>query len=127
MTFSLIVFTLSGIGIILLIGLKLVQRRLGLLLFWPDAREKGEFFLQRQVAKIQWFTQGFNKRSMYIAIHFVLVKIKALFIYLQKKIDRRLVHLVNLIKGRQMLDSTRGKASHFLHDISRFKDKFRRQ
>ena len=127
MNISLIAFIASGVGIILLVGLKMLQQRLGLLMFWPDVREKGEFFLQRQAAQVRRFTDGFSKRSIYIALHYVLSKVRALFVYVQQKIDKRLVHLMNLIKGRQMLDVTRGKASHFLHDISRFKDKFRRQ
>ncbi len=127
MNISLIAFIASGVGIFLLVGLKMLQQRLGLLLFWPDVREKGELVLRRHVTKVARFADGFSKRSVYIALHYVLFKIRALFVYFQEKIDKRLVHLMNLIKGKQMLDATRGKASHFLHDISRFKDKFRRQ
>ena len=127
MNISLIAFITSGSLIILLVCLKMLQQRLGLLLFWPDAREKSEFFLQRQADKVKRFTSGFTRRSMYIALHFILSKVRAVFVYFQQKIDKRLVHLMNLIKGRQMLDATRGKASHFLHDVSKFKDKFRRQ
>jgi hypothetical protein len=127
MTLSLIAFIVSGVGIVLLIGLKMLQQKLGMLLFWPDVREKGEIFLQHQAVKVQRVAEGFTKRSFYIALHFILTKVRAFFIYLQHKIDKRLVHLMNLIKGRQMLDAGRGKASHFLHDITRFKDKFRRQ
>jgi hypothetical protein len=127
MNISLIAFITSGTLIILLVGLKMLQQRLGLLLFWPDTREKGEIFAQRQAKKVQRFTSGFSRRSMYIALHFILSKIRALFVYFQQKIDKRLVHLMNLIKGRQMLDATRGRASHFLNDVSKFKDKFRRQ
>jgi hypothetical protein len=127
MNISLIAFIASGVGIILLVGLKMLQQRLGLLLFWPDMREKGEVYLQRHAAKIEHFREGFSKRSIYIALHYILSKVRSIFVYLQQKIDKRLVHLMNLIKGRQMLGATRGKASHFLHDVSRFKDKFRRQ
>lgn len=126
MSISLIAFITSGIGMIVLVGLKMLQQRLGLLLFWPDAREKGEIVLSRQAAKIHRFTEGFSKRSFYIALHFVLSKIRVFFVYLQHMIDKRLVHLVNLIKGRHMIDNSRGRASHFLHDIKHFKDKFKR-
>jgi hypothetical protein len=127
MTIPLIAFVISGSAIILLIALKMLQQKLGLLLFWPDAREKVEVVLKRQYEKGQRFADGFTKRSVYIVLHFVLVKIRAFFVYLQHKIDKRLVHLMNLIKGRHMLDRSQAKTSHFLHDITRFKDKFRRQ
>ncbi|MCC2630980.1 MAG: hypothetical protein K0S38_789 [Candidatus Paceibacter sp.] len=127
MTLSLIAFIGSGIGIVVLIGLKMLQEKMGMLLFWPDVREKGEVVLQRQADKVKTFADGFSKRNFYIFLHFVLTRVRAFFVYIQRMIDKRLVHLVNLIKGKQMLDSTRGKASHFLHDITRFKDKFRRQ
>jgi hypothetical protein len=127
MTLSLIAFIGSGVGIVLLIGLKMLQEKMGMLLFWPDIREKGEIVLKRQATKVKAFTSGFSKRNLYIILHFVLTKVRAFFVYLQRMIDKRLVHLVNLIRGKQRLDATRGKASHFLHDITRFKDKFRRQ
>ncbi len=127
MTIPLIAFIISGSAILILIALKMLQQKLGVLLFWPDVREKGEVVLQRQADKVRRFADGFTKRSFYIALHFVLVKIRAFFVYLQYMIDKRLVHLMNLIKGRQMLDRSQAKASHFLHDITKFKDKFRRQ
>jgi hypothetical protein len=126
MTISLILFFASGLGIIILIGLKILQEKMGMLLFWPSVREKGEVFLQQQTQKVHWYTRAFSKQSLYIALHYILSRLRTLVMYVQQKIDKRLVHLVNLIKGRQMLDATRGRASHFLHDISRFKDKFRR-
>jgi hypothetical protein len=104
----------------------MLQERLGMLLFWPDTREKGELLLQKQFAKLSKYGKNFSKRTVYIALHYVLVKFRAFAIFIQRKIDKQLVHLVNLIKGRQRIDA-RGKASHFLHDITRFKDKFRRQ
>jgi hypothetical protein len=126
MKLSLILFISSGVGIIVLISLKMLQEKMGLLLFWPDAREKSEIFLQKQATKVSVVREGFSKRSFYIALHFVLSKLRAFFVFLQRIIDKRLVHLVNLIKGKHMLE-TRGKASHFLHDITRFKDRFRRR
>jgi hypothetical protein len=123
---SLIVFIASGVGIILLIGVKMLQERLGLLLFWPDARTVGERFLQRQAAKVRVVTNMFTARNMYVFMHYILVKIRGLFVYFQHMIDKRLLHIVNVIKGKRVIDA-RGKASHFLNDINRFKDKFRRQ
>ena len=93
MTISLIAFIASGIGLLLIIGIKLLQERMGMLLFWPDAREKGEIMLQRQAVKVKAFASNFSKRSFYIALHFVLSKIRIFAIYLQKKIDKQLVHL----------------------------------
>lgn len=126
MSISLIAFIGSGVGIMLLVGLKMLQQKMGLLLFWPDIREKGEVVLQRRVGSYKRFREGFTKRSFYIALHYVLVRVRAFFVYVQHMIDKRLVHLMNLIKGRHMLDRSQAKASHFLHDITRFKDKFRR-
>jgi hypothetical protein len=127
MSIPLILFISSGAAIIILIALKMLQQKLGILLFWPDVREKGEIALQRQADKIRQFTDGFTKRSIYILMHFVLVKIRTFFVFIQQKIDKRLIHLMNLIKGRQNLDRSQASSSHFLHDISKFKDKFRRQ
>lgn len=125
MSVSLIIFIVSGIGIIVFIGLKMLQERLGILLFWPDARSRLETRLQQRAARVRSFTQTFNKRTLYIVLHYILVKIRSLFSYLQQKIDKRLVHLVNLIKGKHPTE-VKGNTSHFLHDINRFKNKFKR-
>ena len=111
---------------IIFIAIKMLQERLGFLLFWPDVRAGIEVRLRRRVEKIKEFFQTFNTRTVYIILHYMLVKIRQLFSFIQQKIDKRLVHLVNLIKGKRLTEA-RGKASNFLHDINRFKDKFRRQ
>lgn len=127
MTLSLIAFIASGVGLLIIIGIKMLQERSGMLLFWPDSREKVEIVLQRYAVSVRYFFQQFSKRNFYIVLHFLLSKIRTFAIFLQRKTDKQLVHLVNLIKGRQKLDMNRAKASHFLHDVTRFKDKFRRQ
>lgn len=126
MSISLLFFMLSGAGIILFVTLKMIQIKTGLLFFWPDTRNKIETVFKRQFAVSKDFLRTFNTRTVYLVIHYALVKIRKLFAYLQQKIDNRLIHLVNLIKGKRLVE-TKGKTSRFLHDINKFKDKFKRQ
>ncbi len=123
MLFSIIVFALSGVALAAIISLKLFQSRSGVLLFWPDARERSEVFLRRRLDNIDSFAKKCTKRNLCIITHFVLLKIRGIFVYFQHKIDKRLAHLVNLIKGKHDHDlSLRGKVSHFLHDIASIRE-----
>lgn len=125
MTLSFTTFILSGLSIGALLGLKMLQTRLGFLLFWPDARARCEARLSKFVSATERFFKSFNKQTFYIILHYVLTHLRALFIYVQQKIDKKLVHLVNLIRGKKMIE-VGGKTSHFLHDMKNFKEKFRR-
>ena len=106
-----------------LMGLKMLQTRLGFLLFWPDARARCEAHLSRFVGSVSNFFRSFNRHNFYIILHYTLTHLRTFFIYIQQKIDKKLVHLVNLIKGKRMIEIN-GKASHFLHDMKSFKEKF---
>lgn len=122
---TLIAFVASGLGIVLLLGLKSVQERYGVLIFWPDVRAKSEKFLARRAEAIRRATGGLNRRTLYVVLHFVLSKLRTFVLFVQGIIDRRLLRLVNLIKGRHMPDSAGRRASHFLHDIAHFRDRFK--
>jgi hypothetical protein len=126
MHISLIAFIISGFLIVVFIGIKVIQQHIGYLLFWPATREGVEDKLQSIRQKGERFISGFNRRTALILLHSVLSKIRNIFVYIQHVIDKRLVYLVNLIKGKQTGEKTRGRASHFLYDIKHFKDKFKR-
>ncbi len=106
-------------------GLKMLQEKLGFLLFWPNARAKCEKFLSHLFTAVAEFFRSFNKQTFYIVLHYCLTHIRTFFVYLQHKIDKKLVHLVNLIKGKKMIE-TSSRASRFLYDINHFKEKFGR-
>lgn len=106
-----------------MIGLKMLQDRFGVLMFWPDVRERWEKSLGRKTTKIKSVKTVVNRHNLYLVLHFVLLKLRSVVIFFQKMIDRRLLRIVNLIKGRHVPD--RGKASHFLSDIASFKDKYK--
>jgi hypothetical protein len=127
-SFTLGTFIVSGVILVLMIVLKAVQDRAGILLFWPEMRHKSEVALKEQRQKVRQMSDAFSRRNMYIVMHFVLTKIRNVFTRIQHKLDERSHPLVRLIKGRQILDSTKqqNRASHFLHDVTRFKDRFKK-
>lgn len=118
MAFSLTIFILSGAGIIALLGFKMLQEKLGLLLFWPDIRVKIEVFLQEKKSRFQRFIAGFNSQNFYKILHITLTKIRLAFIYVQQKIDKKLLRLINLIRGKH-ISASKTPASPFLHDITK--------
>jgi hypothetical protein len=125
MTFSLTAFIVSGSGIVFLVVLKMFQELTGYLILWPDVREKGEIFLKRHVKRTKRIVEQVNKRSFYIILHYVLIHVRNLSVKIQRVVDKKLVHLVNLIKGKKNIE-LKNSASPFLKDINNFKDTFRR-
>ena len=108
------------------LAIKVIQEKYEVLLFWPDTRNKSELLLQKKLKNVEYFLGHFNKKNVYIIVHYVLVKIRSVFGKVQGTLDKRSYHLVNLIKGKPKLDSKR-KASHFLHDIKSYRDTFRKK
>ncbi len=119
-------FITSGILIILFIGLKMIQRKYRVLLFWPSVRESIEKVLNnRKERLIQSLRNSNNKRFSYIA---------KTVTYIPRKITRRggrwiaqkSDKVVRVVKGKQEIEN-RGEASYYLNDISSARDKFRRR
>ncbi len=125
MSFALTTFLVSGGLIILMIVLKIFQEKSELLLFWPHARNKSESFLQYHYKSIKYLFTHITRRHIYIFLYYVLKSARNLFARLVNRLDKRSFHLVSLIKGKQKVEQE-GKASHFLHDVSRFRDRFRK-
>ena len=121
MTLSFTAFILSGLGIGVLMGFKMLQTRLGFLLFWPDTRAKCEKSLSKFVNATTRFFRSFNKHTFYIILHYTLTHLRTFFVYIQQKIDKKLVHLVNLIRGKKVIEIN-SKTSRFLHDINSLKE-----
>ena len=65
MLFSIIIFALSGMALIALIGLKMFQDRSEVLLFWPDAREKSEMFLRGHVDVFDSIAQKMHPQKFF--------------------------------------------------------------
>ncbi|MES2436682.1 MAG: hypothetical protein V4519_01610 [Patescibacteria group bacterium] len=126
MSFWLILFITSGSAIVLFIALKLVQLQFGLLFFWPGIRQELEVILnQRKVKAARWL-DIFSAQQMYIILHSIVVGLKGIVVAVHVWLDRKSHRLTSLIRGRHKVE-TNTKASHFLHDIKSFRDRFRKQ
>ena len=111
---------------LVMVMIKAFQQKVGVLLFWPEMRHKGEVMLKEQRTKVRTVTRTFTKRNLYIILHFILTKIRNIFARVQRKLDEKSHHLVSQIRGRQHLEGDKVRPSNFLHDMKRFKDRFRR-
>ncbi len=126
MTFWLFTFIASGSLLVLFMILKMVQERFSILLFWPEARERMEIVFIERKKKIDVYLNQFSIKNFYIILHFFIIKMKSVLVRLHGWLDRRSYRLLNLIRGKQRIE-TRGRASYFLHDVTSFRDKFRRR
>jgi hypothetical protein len=124
MSISLITFIASGCGIIAFLCLKVIQQRRGVLLFWPRFRSRIELRLRKIQDKIV-YSQGIGVKTVYSLTHLLLRKTRSLLTVLEQKIDRKSKNLLSQIRGKQVLEN-RGRASHFLHDITHFRDRFKK-
>jgi hypothetical protein len=121
-----IIFIVSGALLTLFIILKMVQDRFAVLMFWPEAREQFEFRLIERKKRVDVYLERFSIRNFYIILHYFVLMGKSLLVWLHSWLDRKSYRLLNLIRGKQKIDG-RGKASYFLHDVTSFRDKFRRR
>jgi hypothetical protein len=126
MNWVLIVFIGSGLGIILIVLLKAVQIKYGVLLFFPRTRNKIESTLQQKAENIQEPFTIFSRKNIYIFLHRILSWSKTLIVRVEQKIDIRSRRLLSLIRGKQVIEP-KNSSSDFLHDITRFKDRFKNQ
>jgi hypothetical protein len=125
MSLWLILFISSGSAIILFIALKLVQLQFGLLFFWPSVRQEVEVILNRRKVTATRWLDIFSSKHMYVFLHKIVLKLKGIVVTMHVWLDRRSHRLTSLIRGRHPVE-TGAKASHFLHDIRSFRDRFRK-
>jgi hypothetical protein len=121
---SLSLFIISGLGIVAVILLKRFQDSHDLLMFWPRHRIKIDTRIQKGVHRLQ-DVERMGLKVFYVFFHWLVVKGKQKARLLEIWLDKKSRNLVSAIRGRQILHQ-RGKASHFLHDITHFRDHFRK-
>jgi hypothetical protein len=126
MTVSLGIFIVSGTLILLMILVKGIQMRTDTLLFWPSLRHKSEVALKQKRSELQKVTSIFEMQNVYILLHRLITALRNLFIRIVRKLDEKSHHVLSHIKGKQRIDESRKSASAFLHDITQFKDRFRK-
>lgn len=119
-------FITSGILIILFVGLKMIQRKYRVLLFWPSVRESIEKVLNsRKERLIQIIRNSDNNGLTYIikTVTYIPRKVtRGGSQWIARKSDR----VVRVVKGKQEIEN-RGEASYYLNDISSARDEFRRR
>ena len=93
---------------------------------WVRFRTVGDERIAEDIASVKKFIKLIDKEHFYKVLYRALLKIRSWIRAFQHWLDRKLSRLKNLIRGRRTL-TRQGRASHFLHDIKRSREKEREE
>ncbi len=124
----ILMFAVSVLGIIVLVGGKIYQQTTGAVLPFLAWRQNIEGVAVRYSTVVRMYIQKIHIRfrisflthigvSLYVVFHEAIHDIKKTFTAPGHWLDRRTRNLVSLVRGRQQL-SGRGTPSSYLRDIN---------